>query len=635
MILAEGLSKRFKGRVAIEALSLSAARGEIFGLIGPDGAGKSTTMRILAGTLDPDAGRAEIGGYDLVRDRARVKNLIGYMPQGFALYPELTVDENIDYFAELRDVPPEQRETVKRELLSVTRLDRAKGRLAGSLSGGMKQKLALCCAVIHSPPALLLDEPTTGIDPLSRRDLWIILSRWIVEKGMTVLLSTSYLEEAERCHQVALMHEGKIIASGPPDRLRAMFEAKILEVSAQPQRRALEALARLPGVVRAEIFGEKIRVWSERGLDDKLHSYLKDLGIELLLLRPAEPSLEDLFLSLLPARAASEPDAARAAAAYGFAQPAAAGEQPILVRDLVKRYGDVTAVAGISFEVKRGEIFGLLGPNGAGKTTAIKMLCGILPPSAGRAEIAGHDISREPYAVRARIGYLAQRFSLYNDLTVSENIGLFAGIYGVPRARIEERRRAALAMAGLVGREGERAGDLPLGFKQRLALASALLHGPEILFLDEPTSGLDPAARRAMWELIYGLSREKNVTVVISTHYMDEAERCDRLGLMHMGKLVAVGSPDELKRAAERALGRAIEIECRNPIEALRRAAPLLETLAQAGLHGSKLRFFSRRPEQDTARMAAALRDEAVSIETAPPNMEDAFIYHIDREAKG
>jgi len=446
-----GLTRKFGAVTAVDALSFDVPAGTLFGLVGPDGAGKTTTLRMLAGVLRPSGGDAIVGGVSVARDPEGVKHRVAYMSQRFGLYTDLTVRENIDFYADLYQVPKAERGPRLERLYKFSGLGPFEDRLAGKLSGGMKQKLSLCSALIHHPQIMLLDEPTFGVDPISRRELWAII-REMVADGMTVVVATSTPDEAERCDDVVLLDQGRV----------------------QPGKRVVAP----PALVHPEAH----------------------LG----------------------------------------------AEHQVSVSGLTRRFGDFTAVDNVSFDVAAGEVFGFLGPNGAGKTTTIRMLTGLLAPTEGTGVVAGHDVRTDAEWIKQRIGYMSQAFSLYNDLTVEENLQFFGGLYEVTGARGEERRAWALEMAGLTDQRTRMTAELPLGYKQRLALGCAVLHEPPILFLDEPTSGVDPAARRAFWELIYGFA-DRGTTVFVSTHHMDEAEYCHRIALMNRGKLIALDKPAALK----------------------------------------------------------------------------------------
>jgi ABC-2 type transport system ATP-binding protein len=441
VIEADGLTRRFGGRTAVQGLSLAVQRGEVFGLLGSDGAGKTTTLQMLAAILDPGAGRATVLGFDTVRQAAAITARIGYMSQTFSLYGRLTVEENLDFFAELHRVPEAEKRARKAQLLDFARLGAHRERTARYLSGGMQKKLALCCALIHQPKLLLLDEPTTGVDPVSRREFWNILYRALTG-GTTIVVSTPYMDEAERCTRVALLHDGRLIACNAPGRLRAEMPGIMLEIEAYPQRQALAILRQALPEARPYVFGERIHLyWPREEGAAAVRSLLEQGRVTVEQVRPVTPSLEDVFVTRL----------AESVEAIPALPPSGPAEKPaglaVEAVDLSVRFGAFTAVDRVSFSVRHGEIFGFLGPNGSGKTTVIRMLCGLLAPTSGRAIVAGHELGKEPQAVKSRIGYMSQRFSLYEDMTVAENIAFFAGAYGVPNAALPACRERALRHA--------------------------------------------------------------------------------------------------------------------------------------------------------------------------------------------
>lgn len=454
------LSKRYGAVEALKDVSFEVEKGEIFGLIGPDGAGKTTLFRILCTLLRPDGGTAMVDGFDTVRQMHAIRSRVGYMPGRFSLYQDLTVEENLRFFATLFGTTVEEGYESVRAIYS--QIERFKDRRAGALSGGMKQKLALSCALIHQPSVLVLDEPTTGVDPVSRKELWEMLTS-LRERGLTIIASTPYLDEVRCCERVAFLDHGEIRGIGTPDEILTTF---------------------------ADIFN------------------------------PAG-------LSPLTSRQQSE-------------------ENVIEVEHLVKAFGAFHAVNDISFSVRRGEIFGFLGANGAGKTTAMHMLTGLNQPTSGKGRVAGFDISTEYEQIKRHIGYMSQRFSLYEDLTVSENIRLFAGIYGMKDEEIRRKTDEMLAQLRFSDHKNDLVRSLPLGWKQKLAFSVSIFHEPEVVFLDEPTGGVDPATRRQFWELIREATK-RGITVFVTTHYMDEAEYCDRISIMVDGRISAIGTPDELK----------------------------------------------------------------------------------------
>ncbi|HUY84034.1 MAG TPA: ATP-binding cassette domain-containing protein [Steroidobacteraceae bacterium] len=541
------VTRRFRaaGRsvTALDAVSAEVSSGAVTGLIGPDGAGKTTFLRLCTGLLQPDEGRVEVFGIDVGRDPEAVRARIGYMPQRFGLYEDLTVRENLELYADLQGVALDEREGRRTELLHMTGLGPFLGRLAGRLSGGMKQKLGLACTLVQIPEMLFLDEPTVGVDPVSRRELWEIIDHLVSTRHLTVLVSTSYLDEAERCRSVLLLHEGHLIGADAPAHFTAQVAGRsfLAGCTGVGKRRLQERLARMPGVLDATIQGASVRIVATDADAATARAALR-AQMPAVDLRPVPPRFEDSFIAMLKTdvRTVGSP------ASAGSATTPSDGEPVIVAAHLTRRFGDFVAVNDLSFTVGRGEIFGLLGANGAGKSTTFRMLCGLLPSSAGELRVAGYDLRRAAAPARGRIGYMAQRFSLYGDLSVLENLSFFSAAYRLSGARRQARIAWALEEFGLGAVADGASRDLPLGFKQRLALACALLHEPDILFLDEPTSGVDPLARREFWRRINALA-EGGVTVLVTTHFMEEAEYCDRLAIMAQGRLLATGDPDGIK----------------------------------------------------------------------------------------
>lgn len=569
VVHAEGLTRRFTGpdpdgrpRVALDRVSLSVTRGQLTALVGPDGAGKTTLMRMMAGLLAPDEGSLRVLGLDVTRDAQAVQDRISYMPQRFGLYEDLSVQENLDLYADLHGVPQAVRRERFVRLMAMTDLARFTARPAGKLSGGMKQKLGLACTLVRSPELLLLDEPSVGVDPLSRRDLWEILLQLVRDEQLSVVVSTAYMDEAERCAHVHVMNAGQVLANGTPQALAQRAQG-LTFVATPPDGMAARMLqARLLDavsvVVDAVPSGGQVRFIRRPEVDEAaLRPMLENVEVHP---RPAE--LEDAFMLMLRqhAEAAGGQSSSEGLPAAGTDrtlqgqrndEPTAPvtdhAEPVIVVRDLVRRFGDFTAVASTSFEVRRGEIFGLLGPNGAGKTTTFRMLCGLLPATSGSLQVAGANLRVAPARARARIGYVAQKFSLYATLTVRENLAFYGAAYGLHGRQLTERMDAMLQRFDL-DPEAE-SGLLPAGYRQRLAMAAGLVHAPDILFLDEPTSGIDPLARRAFWRTITALSAQ-GVTIVITTHFMEEAEYCDRIAIQDAGRMLALGTPREVRTQA-------------------------------------------------------------------------------------
>lgn len=538
-----GVVKRFGNDVpALDHVDGDILGGRITGLVGPDGAGKTTLIRLMTGLMLPDEGTVAVLGFDTAKDAASIQASIGYMPQRFGLYEDLSVQENLDLYADLRGLPLAERTATYDELLEFTDLKRFTSRLAGKLSGGMKQKLGLACALLRKPRLLLLDEPGVGVDPISRRDLWKMVEN-LTTSGIGVVWSTAYLDEAEACDRVLLLNEGKLLFEGAPAELTGRVADRVFKISGTTGRKR-EALAHYldgDGVVDGVIQGDAIRLVMAPGFA------APDGPTDTTGTAPratvAPPRFEDAFIDMLGGGPGGRSKLAEVQTPFANED----GKQVIEAHGLTKHFGDFTAADDISFDIPRGQIFGLLGPNGAGKSTTFKMLCGLLKPSAGEGRVAGFDLRRDAAEARNRLGYMAQKFSLYGDLSVAQNLNFFAGVYGLSGERKRERTRLMVEIFGFGRLLDMSAKDLPLGLKQRLALACAVLHEPEALFLDEPTSGVDPITRREFWTHINGLV-EKGVTVLVTTHFMDEAEYCDRISLIYRGRSIALGSPDDLKK---------------------------------------------------------------------------------------
>ncbi|WKW41145.1 ATP-binding cassette domain-containing protein [Kosakonia cowanii] len=539
----DGLVKQFPGmeKPAVARLDCKIEAGYVTGLVGPDGAGKTTLMRILAGLMKQNEGRVRVLGLDPIDNDSELHAVLGYMPQKFGLYEDLTVMENLILYADLRSVTGEKRQQMFTRLLAFTSLGPFTDRLAGKLSGGMKQKLGLACTLVGDPQVLLLDEPGVGVDPISRRELWQMVHE-LAGDGMLILWSTSYLDEAEQCRDVLLMNEGELLYHGEPKALtRSMAGRSFLLTSRdENNRRLLRRILRLPQVSDGVIQGRSVRMILKKGADvQAIHAApeMPPLQIE-----ETAPRFEDAFIDLLGGAGAAESPLGKILhSVKGDSE-----ETVIEARSLTKKFGDFAATDEVNFAVKRGEIFGLLGPNGAGKSTTFKMMCGLLVPTAGQALVLNMDLKVSSGKARQRLGYMAQKFSLYGNLTVEQNLRFFSGVYGL-RGSAQREKMARMSEAfGLETIARHATDQLPLGYKQRLALACSLMHEPDILFLDEPTSGVDPLTRREFWLHINSMV-EKGVTVMVTTHFMDEAEYCDRIGLVYRGKLIASGTPDELK----------------------------------------------------------------------------------------
>jgi ABC-2 type transport system ATP-binding protein len=622
------LVKRYGALKAVRGISIDVEEGEIFGLIGPDGAGKTSTFQIAAGVMEATSGSVEIFGAPARQARAQT----GYLTQNFSLYPDLTVDENIRYIGDLRRVPTADIAARGLRYLRMFDMDRFASRLAGQLSGGMKQKLALACALVPQPRVLLLDEPTTGVDPVSRREFWDTLAHLAAE-GLTILLATPYLDEAERCHRVALMHQGEIHELGTPGELRTRLGAQRIELRTSNLALAEETLSPMAGpgreIIDVQRFGDRLDLLAPHpdvALPIVEHS-LNAVGLAIQDTLVDDPTLENVFVARLRALGEEihdEPFPGR------HPHSERMGQVAIGAARLTKQFGSFTAVHEVSLEVHYGEIYGLLGANGAGKTTTIKMLCGLLDPTSGSVQLAGRTEQLRSSEVRQRIGYMSQKFSLYNDLSIEENLEFFAGVYGVPPEEREEKKRWVLAFSGLEGREKQLTGSLPQGWKQRVAFGAAIMHEPRVLFLDEPTSGVDPLARRSFWKMINRLA-DAGTAILVTTHYLEEAEQCNRLGMMVAGELVAEGTPTTIKAAQD---GHLMEFVTDQP----QRALDLLKNDTErwrVSLFGDRLHIITNDDAVTSERIyrdkLAAGGIHVISAKPGRISLEDVFISVVEK----
>jgi drug efflux transport system ATP-binding protein len=624
------LRKNYGAIQAVRGISLEVASGEIFGLIGPDGAGKTSTFQILAGVMEATSGVAEV----FSRPARDTRSQTGYLTQSFSLYPDLSVSENIRYIGDLRRVPPEEIESRGQKYLRMFDMDRFSHRLAGQLSGGMKQKLSLVAALVPEPHVLLLDEPTTGVDPVSRREFWDALAH-LASDGLTILVATPYLDEAERCHRVAFMHLGELRQIGTPAELRSTLHMKRLELRTSDLSRSEQILSQSSGareiISDVQRFGDRLDLLARdpQRAEQFVNGQMQAAGIAVNEIRVDDPTLENTFVATLRSIGHEMHEAPFPA---HHSHKDLKGQIAIGASDLTMRFGSFTAVKNLNLQVHYGEIYGLLGANGAGKTTTIKMLCGLLEPTRGEVQLAGAESAervRSP-RVRRRIGYMSQKFSLYDDLTIQENLEFFAGVYGVPENEIREKREWVLSFSGLEGKENLITGSLPGGWKQRVAFGAAIMHEPSVLFLDEPTSGVDPLARRAFWSMINRLADE-GAAVLVTTHYLEEAEQCNRLGLMVAGEFVAEGSPSGVK---SRQTGNLLEFVVDQP----QKAADLLKAGGErwrVSLFGDRLHIITDQTAQkEIAATTAKLQAAGIRVLDARQgrfSLEDVFISVVER----
>lgn len=539
IINAQGLYKIFEDKTeAISGLDFSIESGKITGLVGPDGAGKTTLLRMLTGLLAPTAGTLDVLNRHMPYNGSDFLQLIGYMPQKFGLYEDLSVDENLKLYAELQSI--DNVETRINDLLEFTTLKSFRKRLAGQLSGGMKQKLGLACALIKKPKLLLLDEPGVGVDPISRKELWKMVQE-LLNEDMAVLWSTSYLDEADMCDAVILLNKGVSLFQGAPHDLRERMQNRVYIVSGslKNKREVLTRILEHELVLDAVLVGSKIRVilQSSAALP---RDYILLLG-ENIQIEPIEPNFEDAFVDILGIKTQ-----AHSLLALKMTKKFDYPHKLIEAHGLTKRFGDFIATSNIDFEIGQGEVFGFLGPNGAGKSTTFKMLCGLTTPTEGIARVMGEDLYKTGAKVRNFIGYMAQKFSLYGNMGIKDNLDFFSGVYGLTGKKKKEKIEEMIEIFDFKNHLHVTANTLPLGLKQRLALACSVMHEPHVLFLDEPTSGVDPITRKEFWTHINGMV-QKGMSIMVTTHFMDEAEYCDRIMLIYGGKEIAKGTPDELK----------------------------------------------------------------------------------------
>jgi ABC-2 type transport system ATP-binding protein len=633
VIQVEGLSKLYGKLVAVRRIHFAVERGEIFGLIGPDGAGKTTTFHILAGVMEATAGQMQILG----KSPRDARSFVGYLTQHFSLYLDLSVEENLRYNAGLREVPDRLFQQRRVKYLDLMDLARFSDRLAGRLSGGMKQKLALCCALISQPQVLLLDEPTTGVDPVSRREFWDVLAA-ISAEGVTIVVATPYLDEAERCSRIALMYEGEIQEIGTLTQLRDLLNLQRLELRT-PNIEVAESLLtssfnrqQATNIADVQTFGDRLDVLVRDAA--KGEAEVRDIfsreKLSLNSLQVAPPTLENIFVNRLKLAGEEPPFIAFPYQKRQY--PQCKLDVAIGASSLTKKFGDFAAVKNLDLQIRYGEIYGLLGANGAGKTTTIKMLCGLLVATAGVMSLGGQTSNLRSSRLRQRLGYMSQKFTLYDDLSIRQNLEFYCGVYGVPRQSRHRKIEWVLETCGLVGKENMMTGQLPGGWKQRVAFGASVMHEPEILFLDEPTSGVDPLARRQFWRSINELAR-LGTAILVTTHYLEEAEQCNRMGFMVAGELVVQGSPSEIKASVP---GQLLEII----VSSTQEASNLLKTQLEAwrvSIFGDRLHIVLDRPEVEIDLVREILANaglEIISLRPIPFSLEDAFIGIVQRTFK-
>jgi ABC-2 type transport system ATP-binding protein len=633
-IKVSNLHKHYGKLAAIKGINFTVNKGEMFGLIGPDGAGKTTTFHILGGVMEATAGEVLVFGQPARNSRL----MTGYLTQQFSLYLDLSIDENLRYAGGLRQVDDDLLWERSHKYLTLMSLEKFGNRLAGELSGGMKQKLALCCALVSQPQVLLLDEPTTGVDPVSRREFWDVLAE-LSAQGMTIVVATPYLDEAERCHLVALMYNGQIHEIGTPAALRTnlglhRLEVKTtnLELSEQILFQNLHTNISYTNIVDIQTFGDRLDVLVEDVTIGKnqVNELLKPYHPQI---EPNEPTLENVFVTRLRQQGSApkflEFPRYRGGNREELKIKNSDSQIAIYANNLNRVFGKFQAVKSVNVKVRYGEIFGLLGANGAGKTTTIKMLCGLLAASGGEISLGGETGNLRSPELRKRIGYMSQKFTLYDDLTILQNLEFYSGVYSVPRKHRREKIDWVISTCGLEGRENMLTGQLPGGWKQRVAFGASVMHEPDILFLDEPTSGVDPLARRQFWKLINDFARN-GTAILVTTHYLEEAEQCNRMSFMVAGEIAAEGSPSFIKASQP---GKLIEII----VNQNQAASQLLKQKFAAwrvSIFANSLHIVLDNPEIEIPQVIQLLKSANFIIESLRPipfSLEDAFIGIVQR----
>ncbi len=634
VVLVRALRKHYKnGAEALKEIDLEIEKGELFGLVGPDGAGKTTALKILAGVMQQTSGDAKIGG----KSASDARKLIGYVPQNCALYPELSVEENLRYQAGLHGVEAKEFAAFRDKYLTAMGLKTFSDRAAGHLSGGMKQKLALCCALVSRPQLVLLDEPTTGLDPIARRELWQTLAT-LSGEGVTAIIATPFLDEAERCSRIALMFDGQIQKIGSPQELSAALNMERLDFVINSKERLNEVPQLLSEVAKNNIldlypYGDRLEVLSRNPVlaeRDIRHTF-EGHGVELSQAHSRTPSLENVFVMSLRDLGQKEPSSVafpriREQSGAGLAS----SELALDAQRLYKNFGSFTAVDDVSVSIRFGEIFGLLGANGAGKTTTIKMLCGLMRSDSGTVSLLGESTDLRSADLRSKIGYMSQKFTLYDNLTVKENLEFYAAIYQIP---VRERKRQVDWVVGVCQLKeilNSVVKKLPLGWKQRIAFGAAVMHDPSLIFLDEPTAGVDPLARRQLWNLVREFA-SNGAAILVTTHYLDEAEFCNKLAFMASGKVVINGTPQEIKSQSS---GQLFEVVCDDTQSAFQTLSTELEHWRVA-IFGRSIHVLL--DSDDRAKLYSILQKcgfSSAKVRTIPFSLEDAFIDVVQRSQR-
>jgi ABC-2 type transport system ATP-binding protein len=632
------LTKRYStGTEALRGIDLTINKGDLFGLIGPDGAGKSTTLRILAGVMEATGGTALILG----NAPPDARHVIGYVPQNCALYPELTVEENLRYQAGLYGVSEQSFAELRDTHLKNMGLLKFSNRLTGHLSGGMKQKLALCCALISQPQLILLDEPTTGLDPIARRELWQALTG-LAHQGVTAVIATPFLDEAERCNRIALMYEGKIHQTGTPQELQKALKMRRLEVTLAEEHKTGEIWnviksAHFNHINDIYLYGDHLEILAEeaKAAESELRDFLSSTNVGILSVCETAPNMENVFVTRLRELGLREsqpvpfPHIRTDVNSGSFSQQS---DIAIQAQNLTKNFKEFCAVDNVELEIRYGEIYGLLGANGAGKTTAIKMLCGLLEPTTGAISLAGQSKDLRSRNIRKRIGYMSQKFTLYDGLTVEENLQFYASIYEIP-LKLRKRQIDWVTQACELGDLLKSVvGRLPLGWKQRIAFGAAVMHEPDIIFLDEPTAGVDPLARRQIWTLIRDFALN-NAAILVTTHYLDEAEYCNRLAFMAASKIVTQGSPGEIK---SQVLGQVIEIKTSNTQEVYWTLSSHLDH-GSVSVFGDSIHVLIENSPNALKSVELILQEAQCEVRSIRPiacSLEDAFIDIVQRSQR-